>query len=680
MGITTIKAFLVGMRYYGVSQDSAVKYLSQRPTLQREPHNPHDRNAIAIVAGSVMVGQLERFSALVGLGLRAPGEVSTVSATVGISFGASLHFKSGNSLAAFVDILSPRMMKDLDRGRAGFQRRRRWFNVHQAAWAVADASLRRIISAASSAMARTGSAASAPLARSSANRSSAVSVAREIELKLEICPDDLPTLNEHPLLAGLLCKEERQTSIYFDTVDGRLRDAGVMLRVRESGGRYVQTVKADGAAAGGLFDRGEWESELDQNAPDFSLVKRTALATRLGKKLLRSTLQPAFETVVDRSQWHVMDGGDGIELVLDRGEVVTPAASAPIMEVELELKCGSASRLFDIARELNGSVPLRLGVLTKSERGYRLLDGARRTIVKAEPIALSGCMTAGQGFQTIAMACIRQFRLNEPLFTGAREGEALHQARVAFRRLRSAMSLFKRAVTDDELESIRGELRWISGLLGAARDLDVFVQNHVDPATSSPELWSQLLVQREAAFDEAIAALGSQRFRTLMISLAQWVATGEWLSAAGEAATWREQPLGEFASAALARLWRKLRTRGRNLAALNDGERHRVRIAAKKLRYASEFFAGLYGGRKRQARHAAFVAALEHLQDQLGSLNDIVTADRLSGEIASRIAVENARQELLDSVANDVQADKRKLLTAGEAAFGALVKKGRFWR
>ena len=506
-----------------------------------------------------------------------------------------------------------------------------------------------------------------------------MSASREIELKFEVRPDDLAALRGHALLEKVPCDEKRQTSIYFDTADGKFRDVGVTLRVRESEGHYIQTVKATGVTTGGLFDRGEWETQLEANEPDLDIVKTIPLGSKLRKKLSDAAILPVFETVVDRSAWQVSDGTDEIELVLDRGEVVAPIASALIMEIELELKGGSTARLFDLARQLNASVPLRIGVLTKSERGYRLLGGHRRSIVKAEPIALASDQAAGPGFQAIAFACIRHFRLNEPLFVGDRKGEALHQMRVALRRLRSAMSLFAPLISGDETEAIKTELRWISGLLGSARDLDVFVQKRLDPAKTSPELWTQVLGQREAAFDEAIAALETERFRALMISLIQWIATGQWLDADGEAGAWRAQLLGDFAPTRLDRLWHKLKKRGRHLVALEDEERHRVRIAAKKIRYASEFFAALYAEKKSHKQRRAFVAALAEFQEQLGSLNDLVNAGPIAEKIASHINSPEAREELLTGVRADTESEKLYLLAAGEVAYTALVDEGPYW-
>ena len=498
---------------------------------------------------------------------------------------------------------------------------------------------------------------------------------REIELKFEMVPDDLPALMGHPLLAGLPHEDSRQKSVYFDTADGSLRRAGVALRVRETDGHFVQTVKTDGGAAGGFFDRGEWEREIAGGKPDLDRLENAVPALRLEGRASRSAIRPRFETIVDRSAWRIDDGGNEVELVLDRGEIVARRARAAIMEIELELVRGSARRLFDLAHALNRAAPLRLGVLAKSERGFRLLDGKARGIAKAGAVSLSLDMKASEGFQAIASACIRHFRLNEPLFTRERDGEALHQARVALRRLRSAMSLFKPIIEGPELAAIREELRWISGQLGPARDLDVFARKHLDPDKASPELSSLLSAQREARFDVAIAALDSERFRALMISLVQWIALGDWLLLRDEG----DRPLDEFATAALDRLERKLRKRGKHLAKLEDEERHEVRIVAKKLRYASEFFASLHDGSKRRKRHAAFVSALEEMQEQLGLLNDLAIAETLSRKIADALP-EAARGELLDLVAHHSHADKRCLLDAGAAAHRDFVEVRPFWR
>src|SRR5688572_27892296 len=84
-----------------------------------------------------------------------------------------------------------------------------------------------------------------------------------------------------------------------------------------------------------------------------------------------------------------------------------------------------------------------------------------------------------RGFAAIAQSCLRHFRLNEPLIIKHREPDALHQARVAMRRLRSALSLFRPAVFDADFPGLREELRWFTGQLGHARNLDVLLLREV---------------------------------------------------------------------------------------------------------------------------------------------------------------------------------------------------------
>lgn len=96
---------------------------------------------------------------------------------------------------------------------------------------------------------------------------------REIELKLECEPSDLARLRAHPLLQEAAEQGEADlTSIYFDTAEQRLREAGLGLRLRKIGDRYVQTLKAEGD---GLFSRPEWEQEVSDPRPDFAALTDT---------------------------------------------------------------------------------------------------------------------------------------------------------------------------------------------------------------------------------------------------------------------------------------------------------------------------------------------------------------------------------------------------------------------
>lgn len=490
---------------------------------------------------------------------------------------------------------------------------------------------------------------------------------REVELKFDLDPAASDALAKHPLFHGLPIDAVPAWSVYFDTAKSTLRKAGVTLRVRRSGDGFVQTVKADAKAGAGLFDRAEWETRAASGEPDLALLGGTAAGPLLQGD--DAQLRPLFETDIQRQRWTLVHDQAQIEILLDRGEIVAGKRRSAVAELELELKAGSEAALFALARQLNETIPLRLGVLTKSEQGYRLLRARRAGVVKAEAIALDRGMPAGDGFTAIAFACIRHFRLNEPLVLGARDAAALHQTRVALRRLRSAFTIFRPIVASPESEALRGEFGWISAVLGEARDLDVFIKKGW-AAKAGKAAAARIAAERERAYEEAIAALNSQRFRGGMIDLAAWIATGLWRGVENKA---RSQPLDAFAAAALDRFWKKVKKGGRELTAIDDEARHEVRIAGKKLRYATEFFDDLHDGSKRRKARRHFMAALEGMQADLGDLNDMVTARELSQKLARRIGFE------LNHGSIDGRT-REKLLASAERAHARLIAQGPFWR
>lgn len=411
-------------------------------------------------------------------------------------------------------------------------------------------------------------------------------MAQEVELKLELTAEAAETLAASALLASDFT-DARQRSIYFDTTDHRLENAGLTLRIRKTGRKRVQTVKAGGRAAG-LFARSEWEQAVRTDTP--VIDDTTPIRTLLGETAAQ--IAPVFEVRMHRRTWIIEEGGATIELVIDRGEAVEGDRRSDICEIELELKAGDPAALFALARKIDAIAPVRLGVLTKAARGYGLV-GPIVTAFKAEPVRLDRGMTAAQAFQHIAQACVRQFRLNERLLQDGRDPAALHQARVALRRLRSAFSIFKSMLDDEAGAQLREDLRWLASELGDARNLDVLLER-AKPGV----LHDSLHKARDEAYDLVDQALASTRARTLMLDLAQWTASGAWL-AASENREVREQPARDFAGEALDRFRRKVKKGGRDLAA-EDEARHEVRKDAKKLRYAAEFFTALFDSASRR--------------------------------------------------------------------------------
>ncbi|UZF91777.1 CYTH and CHAD domain-containing protein [Bosea sp. NBC_00550] len=507
---------------------------------------------------------------------------------------------------------------------------------------------------------------------------------KEVELKLVCDAADLTTLQQWPRFAAAEARsEDRLESIYFDTPKRLLQGCGYVLRVRRTKDGYVQTVKAGGD---GLIERPEWEAAVGGPEPDRDALDKTPLAKLLGRK---AKLVALFAVSVERATCLMEHGNSQIEVALDQGRVTNSrgedgAETAAISEIELELKTGTAGDLFTLAREIGTRVPVRLGVASKSERGFGLIDGQADRVRKAEPVALSEDMSAADAFRAVAHGCLRQFRLNEDILLDRRDAAALHQARVAVRRLRSAMSLFKDMLDDDGLKDIKVGLKRLSEPLGRARNLDVFLSETL-PAERSrhPDQVELLNLEKhlESRRTEAYLAvddmLRSEEWRHFLIDLVAWINAGPWLSEANAAE--RDQPVLPFASRQLDKRRRQVRKRGRHLAALDPEERHQARIAAKKLRYGAEFFAGLYKGKKERKRRKAFASALGKLQDSLGTLNDIASGHQLLEHVAGS----DAGGSVLFAAglaAADIGAKERKLLASAVGAHEDLVELRPFWQ
>src|SRR5262245_701965 len=446
---------------------------------------------------------------------------------------------------------------------------------------------------------------------------------RELEIKLEFDPADAARLAAHPLLCAAR-QEQTLVSIYFDTPGETLHKAGVYVRIRDIDGRRVQTIKA----ANGPFERLEWEREVKGRTPNFSGANRTALKPLLTPDL-RASLRPLFETRVTRNVYRLAHDGSDIELAIDQGEIAAATKRSPISELELELKRGEVKPLFSFARVLAETVPLRLEVKSKAERGYELLHDNGGKPEKAAEIDIPLTLTAGQAFRAVAHNCLRQVLANAAA-TRAGRAESLHQMRIGLRRLRAALAIFAAAVSDEQMDLIKAELKWMTRELGPARDLDVFATNALTPlsATDPGDIdmaaaHRDFDAKREAAYARAAAALGSSRFRNAILDLAEWIETSSGNDQDEDRKASRDGSVAEYAKKALTRLRKWIKRNGVDLRQLVVAQRHRLRIRAKRLRYGTEFFATTFPGKASAARRSKSLDALKDLQDALGSLNDI---------------------------------------------------------
>ena len=255
--------------------------------------------------------------------------------------------------------------------------------------------------------------------------------------------------------------------------------------------------------------------------------------------------------------------------------------------------------------------------------------------VKARPITLSHTATAEAAFIAMLDACLNHAVANRPAVLDG-QSEGVHQMRVAFRRLRSGLKLFRPIIPKAASATWVEEIRWLNGFLGPTRDWDVFVEEGLAP------LWAHFPRKRGLILFQAKAErLRQQHRRTLCQILAepraQQLLEGlhHWL----EHRTWREaldvaqgaaleQPVLDFATPLLERSHQQVMKQGERFESLTAEQRHALRIRIKELRYALDFFASLYP----TPAVKAYATALADLQGSLGILNDIAVAHRLLDE------------------------------------------------
>ncbi|RSZ57159.1 CHAD domain-containing protein [Massilia atriviolacea] len=255
--------------------------------------------------------------------------------------------------------------------------------------------------------------------------------------------------------------------------------------------------------------------------------------------------------------------------------------------------------------------------------------------VRAHALTLSPRMNVEKAFQAIMRNCLDQIEANETGVIKYHDVESLHQMRVGLRRLRSALGMF------DEVLSLplalRQELDWLVAQLGPARDWDVLAGSTLPRIAASVAGLAPLVPVQLAAADKANAlhavagaAVASERYQDLIGHLERWLDERGWRAMQLPADRVRlKMRVADFAKGILEKDQQRLLKRGRKLKDANPEARHRVRIAAKKTRYAAEFFASLYP--RKTVR--PYVRALAGLQDELGLMNDASVADGLLAQL-----------------------------------------------
>ena len=502
--------------------------------------------------------------------------------------------------------------------------------------------------------------------------------AQETELKLAATPDMLEALREHPALAG----PDRNSALvttYFDTADRRLARAGASLRLRDTGTAREQTIKLP-ARTGSIVVRGEWTAPALGKNPeicDFAPKPRAAL----GRLLDGEQLTIIAETRIDRTARRITHGSAQIEIAFDKGTIRAETREIPVCELELELVGGALADLLDLALLLPLGPDLQWSVASKSARARALADKAAANAAHAAQAGVAREMDASAGFQAIAWACLSHMLENVPLVVATGDPEALHQCRVAIRRLRAGLGLFDALFAGDaQADVLDAELKAAASATGPARDSHVLLDRlsaaHGAEGRDSAELLAHVRSVADRATASTQAMLAGRDFQAMLIGCALWIERGDWLIRE------RVAPLPQFAAHALRKRRRKLRRIGGDPATMTIEQRHALRIAVKKLRYAADFFAPLYQSKSAEKAQHQFKSAAAQVQDRLGELHDLdvlaAGQDALFSGIEPIGAARLSAQ--LDTLVPALAAPSPKLLKRAGRAIARLDRAKAWWK
>lgn len=513
----------------------------------------------------------------------------------------------------------------------------------------------------------------------------------EIELKFLL---DEPTSRElwAQVTASKLAKGHPTTktlrSIYLDTPEHALKKAGIALRLRRDGRRWVQTVKTNAELHGGLSQVGEVENPAPGGRPCPEAIPEAAIREEVLHLLNGTPLQPVCETVIKRSAGELLlADGTRAELAVDTGEIRAGERSAEFCEVEIELVEGNPGGLFDITHALFPKGGLRFSRLSKAARGYLLAEEGRIDFPlcpqNAKGVAIDPAQTAELAARDILRECLDQIAANILAVRKVDDAEGPHQLRIGLRRLRSAFSVFS-LLQSPEMERLNGEARWLGQEVGHLRDLDVVANDIVGrDAKSHPDepglaALSEALPRRTTELrDHLRKLLVEARVQAFLIDLARFVETRGWLVPQDFGQTERlAAPIGELSGQALKKRWKKVVKHAHGIETLTAEQRHELRKELKKLRYVVEFFSPLYPAK----RVDPFLKRLKGLQTVFGDLNDaaIVRATLTEAEVFS--ADNPAAQRAAGWVLGSSQARAEVSWTRATALWRSLKKARPFWK
>jgi inorganic triphosphatase YgiF len=489
----------------------------------------------------------------------------------------------------------------------------------------------------------------------------------EVEAKFAITGElesaTVETLNFLPYTLRSRGAEEHVDTL-LDTVSRRVTSRMFGLRVRDINGALTLTLKGPNIGTSGVHERQEWEAPLEPPLTLRAELWPEPIASMVLDLIGAEPLVPLFRVAVRRRVWDVKRGSRVIgELALDTGAILAAGRREEIRELELELKgSGARADLETLASQLTTSLPLRPEARSKLHRGLALLRRARWALDGYTPIVALARHYVRQKRRAALDAKRHVIKAGDP--------DAIHDMRVAVRRIRSALLEIEGIAVFDgrEARAMRKRLRGIARQLGVVRDLDIIAAQIVKRGSAGAteqrrhseigDILANIALRRKDAYEAALRMVESERFGRLLERLRRCdiaqVAPDGTPSCAGAR---------EFAGGILWSRYDAMVSHGEAIDLGVTSEMHQARIMAKRLRYVLEVFAPALGDNIAPLRQA-----LMSFQEAFGTLQDLsVTLQTLEDYMGN-----DAPSRVLMRLTQELEMDRARALTSARSAWRAL--------
>ena len=473
---------------------------------------------------------------------------------------------------------------------------------------------------------------------------------KETELKLALPTSDpsrlLERLTKTKTLAKRAAVHLHLHNIYYESPSQHLRKARIALRLRRvdrdgnGEAQWLQTLKIGGASDSALSQRGEWEVPVTGPQLSWQALQDTPWVEFDPSGEIFRSLSPCFTTRFKRTSW-VLSRRDGtrIEVSLDLGDIVNGPNRTPICELELELLAGLPDALFAVALDLSRSVAVLPLNASKSERGYTLAQSDTVQATYAKPPLLNAEMDISAAAQKVLREMFGQLTANLYRLLLSNEPEAVHQARIGWRRFKSSLRLFKPALNPQAQPSWQ-DLQNLLSNLGALRNIDVarldtlpgMADVYMEDDAHRAQHWQAMAKAIEHAakvqLADVRAALQAPAVGTCLLLITQWLESLSGAHPTDNTVIHLSESLARFAKRRTGRLHHQLQ----HICQLDGLENeHQTRLLAKRLRYNVESLHALLPKKIRRAEHQQ---ALQ-LQARIGAQRDVTQALQLLTQLGA---------------------------------------------